>query len=126
SNRFAADGRVDLSGPVMKLSNLTPEDCVVLLHNVRRVHAHGHLLPDEAIEAYLHSCQARMGAAYFQTPRDTIKDFIGLLNVLQQTPGADWRGFIGDIKTAAPPTADPAEASPVPDAADDDLVSFKL
>jgi hypothetical protein len=126
-NRFATEGRVDYAGPVLKLATLTPEDCVVLLHNIRRVHPYGTTLADEAIECYLQSCSQRMGAAYFQTPGQTVKDFIGLLNVLQQNPGADWRALIGDLKSVAPPTADPAEATPAnEDNQDDDLVSLKL
>lgn len=102
TNRFAQGELVDLSGPVLSLPNLTPEDCYVLLHNVRRVHAGDgkpSVLPDEGIEAYLTSCQQRMGAAYYQTPREIVKDFIGLLNVLSQNPTADWRGLIGKIET---------------------------
>jgi hypothetical protein len=128
-NRFAAEGMVDYSGPLIKLASLTPEDCYVLLHNVRRVHAGGdetkYAIPDEGIEAYLQNCQQRMGAAYFQTPRETVKDFVGLLNVLQQNPGADWRVLIGQIKTTAPSDKDPAEADATADA-DDDLASFRV
>jgi hypothetical protein len=128
-NRFASGEVVDLTGPVLKLTNLTPEDCFVLLHNVRHVHAGGdaakYAVPDEAIEAYLASCNQRMGAAYFQTPRQTIKDWIGLLNVVQQNPSADWRQLIGEIKTAAPAEVDPAVATAAPDS-DDNLASFKL
>jgi hypothetical protein len=106
ANRFAGAGVADFSGPVLKLAPLTPEDCYVLLHNIRHVQAAGdpakYLIPDEAIEAYLASCAARMGAACFQTPRDTVKDFVGLLNVLAQNPKADWQKLIGQIKTTAP------------------------
>lgn len=128
-NRFAAGEMVDMSGPVLKLKNLTPEDCFVLLHNIRNVHAGGdcakYVVPDESIEAYLSSCAQRMGAAYFQTPRETIKDWIGLLNVVQQNPSADWHQLIGEIKTVAAPQVDPSAAAAVPDG-DDDLTSFKL
>jgi len=128
-NRFASAEMVDMSGPVLKLKNLTPEDCFVLLCNVRNVHAGGdcakYVVPDEAIEAYLASCAQRMGAAYFQTPRETIKDWIGLLNVVQQNPSAEWRQLIGEIKTVAAPQVDPSVAAAVPDS-DDNLTSFKL
>lgn len=141
-NRFAQEGLVDLHGPVLPLQNLSPEDCYVLLLNVRRVHAGGDEskspLPEEAIEAYLQSCAQRMGAAYFQTPRDTIKDFIGLLNILDQNPQADWRALVGSISTTAADvqTEDPnltvagedgpddAAAGGVP--ANDDLTMFRL
>jgi hypothetical protein len=127
ANRFAGDGIVDFSGPLLNLPNLTAEECFVLLCKLRAVHSGGdeskNVLPDEGIEAYLKSCQQRMGAAYFQTPRDTVKDFIGLLNVLQQNPSADWHGLIGQIKTVAP-IPDDIE-TPIPDA-NDDLARFKV
>ncbi len=119
-NRFAGADLVDLSGPVIKLANLTPEDCYVLLRNVRRVFARGvdedKLLPDEGLVAYLESCHSRMGAAYFQTPRETIKDFVGLLNVLEQNPGADWRNLVSGIKTTKPSQEEPEQPddSPAP------------
>lgn len=138
-NRFAAEGMTDLAGPVIKLANLTPEDCFVLLHNVRRVHARGdekkYALPDEAIVKYLEDCQRRMGAAYFQTPRDTVKDFVGLLSVLEQNPQAQWQELLGQITTTTVQTEDPAtigaaedqdDAPPPPAKPDDDLASFKL
>ena len=38
-NVFAGQGRVDFSGPVIQLQNLTPEDLLVLLGNIRTVFA---------------------------------------------------------------------------------------
>lgn len=144
-NRFAQDGLVDLSGPVIRLANLTPEDCFVLLANVRRVFMRGEdeesLLPQPAMVRYLESCHERMGSAYFQTPRETIKDFVGLLNVLEQNPQADWSSLIGGLTTAAvaedlgepvddaqpdSPSEDDARGQAQPPSDDDDLVSFKL
>lgn len=136
-NRFAKEGLVDLSGPVIRLPNLTPEDCYVLLVNIRRVFMRGEheerLLPNVGIERYLASCSQRMGSAFFQTPRETIKDFIGLLNVLEQNPGSDWSSLIGQIKTTAvgedlgEPVDDAGGGAPsARGSADDDLVSFKL
>lgn len=136
-NRFAQGGLVDLSGPVIRLPNLTPEDCFVLLSNIRRVFTRGEneddLLPREGIEHYLASCHERMGSAYFQTPRETIKDFVGLLNVLEQNPGAEWSALIGEIKTLATeedlgePVDDRENGGSRPSTdSDDDLMSFKL
>lgn len=137
-NRFAQDGLVDLSGPVIRLPQLTPEDCFVLLSNIRRVFSRGEneeaILPREAIERYLASCHERMGASYFQTPRETIKDFVGLLNVLEQNPHADWASLIGEIQTVAgeedlgDPVDDDHSVGSESQRADpdDDLASFKL
>jgi hypothetical protein len=127
-NRFAGNGMVDLSGPVLRLAPLTPEDGYVLLHNIRNVQALGdparYLLADHGIELYLQSCKQRLGAAAFQTPRETVKDFVGLLNVLAQNPGADYKTLIGEIKTAQVQTQDEAVANPAADV--DDLATFKL
>jgi hypothetical protein len=137
-NRFASGGLVDMSGPVIRLSNLTPEDCYVLLTNVRRVFAKGSdeavLLPDAAIVAYLESCARRMGAAYYQTPRETIKDFIGLLSVLEQNPGTSWQQLIQGITTKAgaePAVVEDDDAPAVQkvrdrEPGDDDLVTVKV
>jgi len=135
-NRYAGDGLVDLSGPIISLANLTPEDCFVLLHNIRRVFSRGaeeeKYLPEEGIVAYLESCHRRMGAAYFQTPRETIKDFIGLLNVLEQNPGTEWKSLVDGITTTAVSQEEPATEGDDGDPAiekpskDDDLTSFKL
>ena len=71
-NRFAGNGLVDLSGPVLRLAPLTPEDCYVLLHNIRHVQALGdasrYLLPDDGIVSYLGSCQGSNGSGLFPNP----------------------------------------------------------
>ncbi len=127
-NRFASDELVDLTGPVLNLRPLSPEDCYVLLHNIRHVHAGGdaekYIVPDQAIEAYLKSCDQRMGSAYFQTPRETIKDWVGLLNVVQANPSADWQALIGEISTSQAESVDPSVAAAKDEG--DDLASFKL
>jgi hypothetical protein len=126
-NRFAADGRRDLSAPVIRLESLTPEDCFVLLHKIREVFEDGQgkrILPDEAIGNYLEMCQKRMGAAYFQTPRDTVKDFVGMLQVLEQNPTVSWTELL-QTKKSEPFSAgtDPALSAR---AVGDDMVSISL
>ncbi|HEX3656752.1 MAG TPA: ATP-binding protein [Pirellulales bacterium] len=138
-NRFAVDGRKDYSSPVIRLESLTPEDCYVLLVNIRKVFAMEapakFLIPDEGIAEYLMNCNSRMGAAYFQTPRDTVKDFIGLLKVLEQDASLDWHALVDSCAGAARPssataTANPKTAKPaaerLPSVADDDLSQLKL
>jgi hypothetical protein len=38
------------------------------------------------------------GAAEFLTPREVIRDFLNILNILRQNPGLDKRQLIGDIE----------------------------
>ncbi len=125
-NTFAKTGYVDLSGPVIRLTSLTPEDFYVLLQNLGNVYAYGdpekYLLPDEAIPLFIEHCGQRLGEAYFRTPRTTITAFINLLAVLEQNPGADWRTLLGAVEIAR----DDGGQNDLNVEADDELTSFKL
>lgn len=125
-NRFATEGRRDLTGPVIQLENLTPEDCFVLLHNVRRVFESendaGQLVPDEGIGRFLRICQQRMGDDFFRTPRDTVKEFVGLLKVLEQNTGTSWNDLLE--QQATKPDESTSEASDAHGG--DDLSDFRL
>lgn len=101
-NSFAVNGVVDFSSPVLRLDNLTPEDFYVLLTKLRYVHAAGdpdaYAVPDEALVAFMEYCARRVGDAYFRTPRTTIREFLGLLAVLEQNPTLDWRTALGGVR----------------------------
>ncbi|MBW3656333.1 MAG: ATP-binding protein [Gemmatimonadetes bacterium] len=103
-NAFAAGGLKDLTGPVVRLANLTPEELFVLLTKLRHVQAAGdpgtYLLPDDALHAFMEHCHTRIGAAYFQTPRTRIRAFVQLLAILEQNRGADWRALLGSVDVA--------------------------
>ena len=104
-NTFASDGLVDFSGPVVRLSSLTPEDFYVLLQKIRFVYAFGEadkfLVPDQGIFSFMEHCSKRIGDTYFRTPRTTITAFINMLAVLEQNPGAAWQDLLGGIEVAA-------------------------
>lgn len=129
-------GLVDLSGPVIRLQPLTPEDLFVLLKNVALVHAGGDpakvIAGDEAITAVLHRANETLGAEFFRTPRDVVRSFVGLLNLLDQNPGKTWQDLLGIAivkKTDAPMSAEEALATGAESAAtdeEDDLATMKL
>jgi len=131
-----ADGLVDLSGPVLRLQPLTPEDLFVLLRNVATVHAHGDpakvLVPEEGIAAVLQRANETLGAEFFRTPRDVVRSFVGLLNLIEQNPGRTWRDLLGENVFQKPTgTASVEEelasgAAPAPDQEDEELATFKL
>lgn len=125
-NSFAKSGLVDLSGPVIRLSSLTPEDFYVLLQKLRHVYAGGdtqkYLLPDEALPQFMAHCNQRLGEAYFRTPRTTITAFINLLAILEQNPGAEWRSLIGGVDI----DKDSGGESDLNVEQDDELATFRL
>ena len=124
-NPFAQDGLVDLSGPVIRLANLTQEDIFVLLVNIRRVmQGDNGALPDRALKAFMTHCSERIGDAYFRTPRNTVTAFVNLLAVLEQNPGADWQTLIGSVDLSVDRGDGTSEISD--DGSDDELATFKL
>ena len=133
-NNFAVGGLVDYSGPVLRLANLTPEDMHVLLERLRHVYASGdqaaYLVPDEVLAAFMQHCAGRIGDAYFRTPRNTIKEFVNLLAVLDQNPDADWRQLLGHVSIAEETNPD---LEPLPEEFDepgadgtDELTSLRI
>jgi hypothetical protein len=141
-NQFAhVEGLVDLSGPIIRLQTLTPEELYVLLLNLRSIFAAGDpaqfLVPDEALTAFMEHCAQRIGEAYFRTPRNTIKAFLDLLAVLEQNPGTDWRMVLHAVELkpdqapigsdiAEPETIAPQSAELAGDADPDGFTSFRL
>ena len=127
-NTFAGAGMRDLSGPVVRLQNLTQEELYVLLHNIRTVFAGGdkskHLVPDEALKAFMSHCSTRIGNAYFQTPRTSIKAFVDLLSLLEQHTNKEWTDLIEEmeIETDGGPSEEVTEETD----SEDDLANFKL
>ena len=137
-NGFARDGLLDLSGPVIRLQNLSPEDLFVLLRNIRNVFASGNpgdfLVPDEALVRFMEHCSKKIGDAYFRTPRNSVTAFVNLLSVLEQNPGTRWQDLVGSIELAADPAAEVTSTKPaltdaetaVASGGDNELTKFHL
>ena len=135
-NQLATGNLVDLSGPVIRLQALSPEDLFVLLRNIAMVHASGEesdrIVSDEGIAALLHKANQTLGADFFRTPRDVIRSFVGLLNLLDQNPGKTWNDILGMDGLLTKPTVPQSveeelamNPGGVPDDAAD-LADFKL
>ncbi len=126
-NIFAKDGLVDLTGPVIRLKSLTQEDLFVLLTNVRRVMSDRITpLPDKALKAFMEHCFETIGEAYFKTPRQTVRAFVGMLSVLSQNPGTKWQDLVGKVSVDQDPGAGAAAALTRGAKVADEFKNFKL
>ena len=129
TNSFVQEGLVDMTGPIVRLANLSPEDLYILLGKIRHVYAAGDSasdpIPDEALNAFMQHCSQRIGEAYFRTPRNTIKEFVNLLAVLDQNPEVSWQQLVGTVEI---PTESNSDLAPIEgsDEDDDELTSFQL
>ena len=71
----------------------------MLLSNIRRVmQGDDNPVPDEALTAFMVHCSTRIGDAYFRTPRNTVKEFVNMLAILEQNPGVDWQDLVGSVE----------------------------
>ncbi len=122
-------GVIDYASPTLNLASLTPEELFVLLKNIRHVFASGdsqkYLVPDAALEAFLVHCSQKIGAAYFRTPRNTIKAFIDFLSVLEQNPKLNWPDLVDSVHVSKETTSDMPELEPQADR-NEELDAFKI
>ncbi len=100
-SRFMRDGLQDLSGPIIRLNVLTPEEIFVLLQRIREIHGiHFHYVPDisdEQIKIFMTEALNQLGANQFLTTREVVRDFITLLNILQQNPRETFESLVNRI-----------------------------
>lgn len=110
ASRFLGEELQDFSGPVIKLSSLTMEEVFVLLQKIRDIHGeHATVkieMTDQDIHAYMEETLQRMGAKEFTTPRELVREFVNLLNLLVQYPQKKWREIVLGLPT--PNEAEPA------------------
>ncbi|NLC18414.1 MAG: ATP-binding protein [Clostridiales bacterium] len=87
---FATEQLKDLSAPIIRLQMLTQEEMYVLVEKLRDIHAQLYnytpSLGHEELLYFLTVEYNRVGAATHITPREIIRDFIELLNILHQNP----------------------------------------
>jgi len=122
ANRFLGEGLQDFTGPVLKLSSLTAEEIFVLLQKIRDTHRDQATttvkMTDQDIHAYMEETLRRMGAREFTTPRELVREFVNLLNLLVQYPDKSWQEIVMGLP--APNESASAEIPNSPQADNDD------
>lgn len=91
--RFASAGLSDMLAPVIHLEPLTYEELLVLIEKLAEIHAgyfgYERTLTEGQLVTFLKVEFGRVGADTHLTPREVIRDFIELLDIVCQNPGAD-------------------------------------
>ena len=89
--KFSCEGVRDLLGPVIRLEPLSSEEMLVLTEKLTDMHAglYGYekTLAQEDLVKFIQIEYGRIGADTNITPREVIRDFIELLDILYQNPG---------------------------------------
>ena len=89
--RFSRPGARDLLAPVIRLEPLTAEEMLVLCEKLADMHAglysYERSVTDEDLAGFIRIEYGRIGADQNITPREVIRDFIELLDLMYQHPG---------------------------------------
>lgn len=119
--RFARDDLKDMLAPIIRLQPLTYEELLVLIEKLMQIHA-GYFgwtptLTESDLVDFLKIEFGRVGADTHLTPREVIRDFIELLDILCQNPDANVAELLQSVGGDA---LAPAAATDDTGTADDD------
>ena len=89
--KFAQEGARDMYAPVIKLAPLTAEEMMVLTEKLADMHSdlygYQRTITDDDLAKFIKIEYARIGADTNITPREVIRDFIEMLDIVWQNPG---------------------------------------
>ena len=118
-SRYSEAGLRDLSGPLLRLDILADSELRSLLETVRDIHVWHYKsesqVGDAEISKFLRAAQSRVGADTLLTPREVLKDFVSLLNLLRQHRRQSFDTLLGEVQSAAGNGADEADDLPFAD-----------
>ena len=112
--RFAQEGLLDMLAPVIRLEPLTYEELLVLIEKLANIHAgyfgYKRTLTEADLVTFLQLEYGRVGSDTHLTPREVIRDFIEMLDILSQNPQLSVSELLGsDALSHAPLPGDPEE-----------------
>ena len=114
--RFVLDGMRNVLSPVIRLSPLTCEEMLVLIEKVAEIHAglfeYGRRLSQQELIDFIRIEFGRIGADAKLTPREVIRDFIELLNIVHQNPEVNVAELLNSEKFEYAKAAAPAGEAP--------------
>ncbi len=116
-SRFALEGFKNLIGPVIRLRRLSDDELFALISRITKLYAQYYgvepRVTQEQMGAFLALCLSRAGADSMITPREMLRDYMTVLNILMQNPEVSFETVIGTAVTLAHPDA-PGESDPTP------------
>ena len=97
--KFASEDTINLLSPIIRLKRLTPDEMFILTEKLRDIHSDLHEytseLTQENLMDFIKIEYERVGANSNITPREVIRDFIELLDILYQNPDKKFADIVG-------------------------------
>jgi hypothetical protein len=102
TNKFETAEFRDFAQPVIKLMPLDHNEVFVLLKKLKEIFDFNYKeqvhITDEDIHKFMEEMFNKPGASEFLTPREVIRDFLNILNIIRQNPSIDKDRLFGDIE----------------------------
>ncbi|MDR3340630.1 MAG: DUF2791 family P-loop domain-containing protein [Candidatus Symbiothrix sp.] len=100
-NLFETAKLRDYAQPVIRLMPLNNNEIFVLLHNLKEIFDFNYNVEidfsDTDIQTFMEEIFNKPGAAEFLTPREVIRDFLNILNIIRQNPEAEKEKLFNEI-----------------------------
>ena len=120
-SKYSELGFQNLSSPVIRLRRLSDNELLALVRRLTRLYMQreGYSQPpltDTQIEAFLAKALSKAGAEEMVTPREIIRDYLTLLNILRDNRDASFEGLMGSIsfsQSDSEQREEPTSQSPV-------------
>ena len=102
TNKFETLEIRDFAQPVIKLTPLDHNEIFVLLKKLKLIFDFNYKtdinISDEEIFAFMEEMFNKPGASEFLTPREVIRDFLNILNIIRQNPNVNKKQLFGDLE----------------------------
>ncbi len=102
TNKFETATLRDFAQPVIRLMPLNHNEIFVLLKKLKAIFDMNYKteieMRDAEIQHFMEELFNKPGADEFLTPRELIRDFLNVLNIIRQNPQVDRKKLVGDIR----------------------------
>jgi len=102
TNKFETLEVRDFAQPVIRLMPLNHNEIFVLLKKLKLIFDYNYKteidISDNDIQQFMEEIFNKPGASEFLTPREVIRDFLNILNIIRQNPGVDKNILFGEIE----------------------------
>ena len=109
-SRYSEMGYQNLASPVIRLRRLSDNELLALTKRLSKLYMQKEgtdmpLVTDGEIESFIRTSTARAGADEMITPREIIRDFLTLLNILRDNPTATFDELVKSVTAQSNPAS---------------------
>ena len=98
SGAYSSSEFKNMMGPVIRLERLNDDELYALVLRVKNLHSQNYNwtppVTDEQAEAFLRDCLSRRVSGNMVTPREVIRDFLEVMNILYQNEGTSFEEVV--------------------------------